>query len=141
MIYKLIFFQGYMAYKLINASEAKSGTTISIEGDAYVVRSNEISKTGKHGHAKCRMDAISVIDGSKKVLTIPGHERLDVPLIEKRNAQVLSSTENSASVMDLESFETIEVPVIEELRESLNEGDKVEYWIIEGGAKIIKRKV
>lgn len=129
-----------MAFKLINASAAKSGTAIIVEGVPCVVRSNDLSKTGKHGHAKCRIEAISIIDGKKKVFVTGGHERLEVPMVNKNKAQVLSIAEGKASIMDLASYETIELPVPEELKTELKEGDQVEYWDVEG-QKIIKRKV
>ena len=129
-----------MVLKLINAAEARTGSIINVDGVACTVRSNDISKTGKHGHAKCRIEAISVIDGKKKVFVAGGHERLEVPLIEKHKAQVLSLNDEKASVMDLESFETIELRIHEDVREKVTEGATVEYWDIEG-IKIIKRKL
>jgi len=130
-----------MAFKLINANEAKPGTTILIDGQACSVKSLDVSKTGKHGHAKCRIEAIGVIDGKKKVITCPGHERVEVPMIEKRKAQVLSVHESNANVMDLESFETFDVPIAEELEGQIEVENQVEYWIIDESAKIIKRKL
>ena len=129
-----------MAYKLINAAEARPGVAIMVDGVPCLVKSNDISKTGKHGHAKCRIEAISVIDGKKKVFVSGGHDRLDCPLIERSRGQLLSILENKANVMDMTSFETIELVIPEDLKEELNEGDQVEYWIVEG-SKIIKRKV
>lgn len=129
-----------MALRLINASEARPGVAILVDGVGCIVKSNDISKTGKHGHAKCRIEAISIIDGKKKVFVAGGHERLEVPMIGKSRAQILTMIKDKASVMDLESFETIELPIIEEIRTELKEGDQVEYWDIEG-IKIIKRKV
>ena len=129
-----------MAFKLINAAQARSGTAILVDGTPCIVRSNDISKTGKHGHAKCRIEAISVLDGKKKVFVTGGHERLECPMILKNKGQVLSITDNKASVMDLESFETIEIAIPEELKEELKEGDQIEYWDAEGN-KIIKRKI
>ena len=99
--------------RLINATEAKPGTTIMIDGEACTVRSNDISKTGKHGASKCRIEAIAIFSGKKKVNAVPGHERFEVPMINKRKAQVLSLSGNSASVMDLESYETLDVPIFE----------------------------
>lgn len=128
-----------MAFKLINASEARPGAAITVDGTPCIVRSNDISKTGKHGHAKCRIEAIGVIDGKKKVFVCSGHERLEVPMINKNKAQVLSIEGDNASVMDMESYETMEIPMIEELKTELKEEDQVEYWDIEG-VKIIKRK-
>ncbi len=130
-----------MPLKLINAAEARPGAAILVDGVACIVKSNDISKTGKHGHAKCRIEAISCIDGKKKVFVAGGHERLEVPSINKSRAQVLSVMGEKASIMDSETFETLEVPIIDELKEAgLKDGDQVEYWDIEG-IKIIKRKM
>ncbi len=129
-----------MAFKLINAADARAGTAIVFEGVACIVRTNDISKTGKHGHAKCRIEAIGVLDGKKKVFAIGGHERLEVPMIKRNKAQLMSISDNKASVMDLESYETFELNVPEELEKELKEEDQVEYWEVEGN-KIIKRKI
>lgn len=127
-----------MVFKIINATEAKVGTNIIIDGAPCTVKSQDISKTGKHGHAKCRMEAVGIMDGKKRVIVVPGHERMEVPLIEKRKSQVLSTAGDKVSVMDLESFETMEV--MKDPNLSINEGDQAEYWKI-GGDKILKRKL
>jgi len=129
-----------MVFKLIHATEAKPGTAISFEGDSYIVKSNDISKSGRHGHSKCRIEAEHIIDGKKKVFNIAGHNKFEVPLITKNNGQILSIAGNRASIMDLKSFETLEILVPEELKEELNEGDQVEYWDVEG-IKLIKKKI
>ena len=127
-----------MVFKLIDAAEARSGAIISVDGVACTVKSNDISKTGKHGHAKCRIEAISVIDGKKKVFVAGGHERLEVPMITKHRAQVLSSLGERANVMDLESFETIDLQFSENLREEIKEEKQVEYWDVEGQKALMK---
>ena len=129
-----------MVYKLINASEARTGVSIIVDGVPCIVKSNDISKTGKHGHAKCRIEAISIIDGKKKVFVAGGHDRLDCPEIKKFRGQILSIANEKASIMDLESFETLEMILPQELKSELNDGDQVEYWEVEG-SKLIKRKV
>ncbi len=127
-----------MAYKLVNATELRTGSFIEIEKDFYVVKSIETSKTGKHGHAKCRIEANSLTGGKKKVLVVPGHERFEVPMIDKRKAQVLSVHGDTTSVMDLESYENFDLDIPEEFKEEIKEQTNVEYWDIEG-TKIIKR--
>jgi translation initiation factor 5A len=129
-----------MVYKLINAAEARTGVAIIVDGVSCIVKSNDISKTGKHGHAKCRIECIGIIDGKKKVFVAGGHERMDCPEIKKFKGQVLSIAVDKASTMDLESFETIEIIIPEELKAELHEGDQIEYWDIEG-IKMIKRKM
>jgi len=130
-----------MVLKIINATEARVGTNILLEGEPYIIKKIDISKTGKHGHAKARIEAVSIINGQKKVFVIPGHDRLEIPLVNKRKGQVLSKNDEKASVMDLESFETIEVPCPDkEVFKEIEANSNVEYWDIEG-KKIIKRKL
>jgi len=128
-----------MVLKIINATEAKPGTNIIIEGNPYTVKKVDISKTGKHGASKCRIEAAGMISGQKKIIVAPGHERFEVPLVDKRKGQVLSVAER-ASVMDLESFETMDMDIPEELKSEIDANSTVEYWDIEG-QKIIKRKL
>ena len=129
-----------MVAKIINATEAKVGTNILVEGKPCTVRKIDISKTGKHGHAKARIEAVGIIDGNKKVFVIPGHDRLEVPMVDKRKAQVLSKGEGSISLMDLETFETIDVICPEDVMKEVEENGNVEYWDIEG-EKLAKRKL
>ena len=128
-----------MVLKIINATEARIGTNIMIDDVAFTVKKIDISKTGKHGHAKCRIEAVGIIKNQKKVIVVPGHERFEVPLVNKKKAQVLSIP-GKVSVMDLESFETFEMDCPEEIKKELSENSNVEYWDVEG-QKIIKRKL
>lgn len=132
-----------MALKLITAHEARTGATILVEGHACIVRSNDVSKTGKHGASKCRIEAIGVIDGKKRICAVPGSERFDVPLVEKKKAQVLSlnATADMANVMDLESFETMDLAIMEEAKGTFGPEDQVEYIVIDEKLKVIKRKL
>ena len=129
-----------MVLRLISATEIKSGTTILVDNEAYTARSNDISKTGKHGASKCRIEAISIFTGKKKIVAVPGDTRFEVPNIDKRKAQVLNVGEGTASIMDLESFETIDLDCPEEIKNELSENSSVEYWDIEG-RKVVKRKI
>lgn len=127
-----------MVLRVINATEARTGVTILVDGEAATVRSNDISKTGKHGASKCRIEAIEIFTGKKKVVAVPGHERFEVPLISKHKAQVLNVSDTTASVMDLDSFETIELPFMEELKDDIAAEKTIEYWDIEGKKKIMR---
>jgi translation initiation factor 5A len=128
-----------MVLKIINATEAKVGTNIIVEGMPCTIKKIDISKTGKHGHAKCRIEAVGIISEQKKVFVIPGHDRLEIPMVEKKKGQVLSIGDK-VSIMDLENFETLEVECPDEVKSELATNDNVEYWDVEG-EKIIKRKV
>jgi len=78
-----------MVLKIIDATEAKVGTNVIVEGMPCTIKNIDISKTGKHGHAKCRIEAVGIITGTKKVFVVPGHERLEVPIVDKRKGQIL----------------------------------------------------
>ena len=129
-----------MVLKVINATEIRPGTVIMVDNEPYSAKSNDISKTGKHGHAKCRIEAISVFTGKKKVIAVPGHERFDVPLVEKKKAQVLSvnSDAGTASVMDLESYETMDLSYQENIKDQIAPEKQVEYWDVEGKKSIMR---
>ncbi len=128
-----------MVLKIINATETKVGTNIMIDGKPHVVKKVDISKTGKHGHAKVRVEATGMVSGQKKVFVIPGHDKFEVPIVNKRKAQVLSVGEK-INIMDLESFETFDIPCSDEIKSELHENSNVEYWDIEGEL-IVKRKI
>ncbi|MCF7910627.1 translation initiation factor IF-5A [Candidatus Pacearchaeota archaeon] len=130
-----------MVLKIIDATQAKTGTNILLESEPYTIKKSDISKTGKHGHAKCRIEAVHMVNGNKKVFVVPGHDKFEVPVVNKNKAQVLSKADGKASVMDLESFETLEISVPdEEVFDSLEENGNCEYWNIEG-KMIVKRKL
>ena len=127
-----------MVLRLINATEARVGSTLTIEGSPCIIKKMDVSKTGKHGHAKVRFEANGIIDGKKRVLVVPGHERFEVPLVEKKRGQILSKAGDNFSLMDSESFENFDLEIPEELQGSVNAGNNVEYWDIEGN-KLLKK--
>lgn len=128
-----------MVLKIIDATGIKVGTNIIVDGNPCTVKSIDISKTGKHGHSKARIEAVGILTGQKKVFVTPGHDKFDVPLVEKRKGQVLSIADK-VSLMDLESFETLDVACSEKIKSQLESNSNVEYWDVEG-EKIIKRKI
>ncbi len=127
-----------MVLKLIDATQAKPGANILINGEPYSVKSNDISKTGKHGASKCRIEAIGIFNGKKKVIAVSGGERFEVPLVEKHKAQVLSIVNDRATVMDLNSYETIELPILDDIKSIIEVEKQIEYWDVEG-KKVIMR--
>jgi len=125
-----------MVARVIDATEMRVGTFLMIDGVAHQVKKMDISKTGKHGHAKVRYEAVSVMSGKKKVQVVPGHDKFEVPMIDKRVAQVLSIAGDTASIMDSENFENFDLVVPDGL--DIKDGDNVEYWDVEG-EKVLKR--
>jgi translation initiation factor 5A len=127
-----------MVLRLIDAHGAKPGVTIMVDGEPYTVRSNDVSKTGKHGASKCRIEAVGVFNDKKKIIAVPGSERFDVPNIDKRKAQVLTVGESTASVMDLETYETIDISFHDDVKATIAAEKQVEYWDVEGKRMIMR---
>jgi len=126
----------------IKAGQVKAGNYIVKDGDVYLVRDIEKSKSGKHGHAKCRMKIENIFTGNKTEITIPGDQKLQSPIIDKRTAQVLAISEDSVQLMDMETYETFEagLPPEGEIDGEITEGCEVEYWKALGKMRIMRVK-
>ncbi len=109
-----------------SAKDIKVGRFILIDGVACKVVDIETSSPGKHGSAKMRITAIGIFDGQKKVLLKPSGGDVEVPVITKRKAQVVSVTDANVQLMDAETYEMYEIPIPEELRGKVIAGGEVE---------------
>ncbi len=124
--------------KQIGAGEARKGDTILVDGAPCKIMNIDISKTGKHGHAKARIEAVGILDDKKRIFIASSHDKLEVPLVEKKNAQVLAVTGSHANVMDAETYENFDLEIPEELQGQVVEGIQVLYWELLG-KKIMKQ--
>jgi len=115
---------------LKNAGSLQKGNYVIIDGVACVVSSVQISKPGKHGATKARVEAVGMIDEKKRQIVGPAAENVEVPIIGKKNAQVLSVNGNQANVMDMETYETYDLTIPSELTDQVVTGSVVLYWQI-----------
>lgn len=116
--------------KFASIGSMKKGSYIIIDDAACTVTDVSVSRPGKHGHAKVNLMAVGMIDGRKRNLVMPGHDNVEVPVIGKKNAQVLSVSGNMANVMDVESYETFDIEIPEDLVAEVQEGSVILYWEI-----------
>jgi translation initiation factor 5A len=116
--------------KKVDAGSIKPGSFIVMDGAACKVVDVQVSRPGKHGHAKCRITAVGLLDDKKRVEVMPGHDLVDVPIIGKKSAQVLAVNGDMANLMDIETYETFDLPIPEELKGQVVEGVQVLYWIV-----------
>ncbi len=116
--------------KPVGVGTLQKGNYIVIEGVACRVVDTQTSRPGKHGHAKVRLTAVGLLDDKKRVIVMPGHDNVETPIVEKRNAQVLSIASNKATIMDSETYETFELDIPEELKAECVEGCSVLYWVV-----------
>jgi translation initiation factor 5A len=124
--------------KNTHAMSLKKGSYVIIDGAACKVTDTSVSRPGKHGHAKVRVVGSGILDGKRREMVSPGHDNVQVPLIEKRTAQVLSIAGKTANVMDAESYETFDMDIPSDVRGDLVEGCNVLYWVITG-TKVMKQ--
>ena len=117
-----------MATKSVGVNTLKVGSYLVMEGAACKVHSIQVSRPGKHGHAKMRIEGIGIIDNKKRIVVMPGHDHVEAPIIEKRTAQVLSVQGDLANVMDIETYETFDLKIPEELKADCVPGSNILYW-------------
>lgn len=115
----------------------KPGQYILIEGEVCKVAKIDVSKSGKHGAAKARMEAIGLIDGKRHSVVKPADSDIEVPIILKKVAQVIAFVGEQVQLMDLQDYSTFESPIPEELKGKLQQGGEVLYWQI-GEKKILR---
>ena len=118
----------------------KNGNFIVIDGEPCRIVEITKAKTGKHGSAKAHVVAIGIFTGNKKTLVAPVSQRVEVPIIDKRTAQVIAVTGDTVQLMDLETYETLEskMPEEPEIKGKLQPGAEVEYWEVMGKRKIMR---
>ncbi|PWU82585.1 MAG: translation initiation factor IF-5A [Candidatus Nitrosopolaris wilkensis] len=127
--------------KPMDLGSLKVGSYIVIDGEPCRIVSYDHSKPGKHGSAKARVAAISVFDGSKHTLVSPVSAGVEVPLIDKRNGQIISISGKILQIMDLESFEVFETSAVEQdIIDKVRQGGEVEYWKVLDRIKVTRVK-
>ena len=115
-----------------NAGSLQKGNYVVMDGVACIVSDVSISRPGKHGHAKVNFSGVGLLDGKKRNMVLPGSDNVEIPIIDKRNAQVLSVHGDSCNVMDSETFESFDLGIPQELSGDVKEGVTVLYWVILG---------
>jgi len=131
-----------LSYKMGRVGDLKVGSYAIVDDEPSQIVSLQKSKPGKHGSAKYRCSAISLFDGSKRSFVSPTDASIQIPIVEKNSAQVVSMGPRSLQLMDLESYEVFDVarPADEEIASKLEAGKEVEYWKIMGRYKIQRVK-
>ena len=101
-----------------------------MDGRPCTIVDMDWSAPGKHGHAKYRVTGIDLLTGSKKMAVYTSHDKVEVPIIEKKTAQVLSVSNDKANVMDTQTYETFEVQIPTEFKDKITANAEVVFWEI-----------
>jgi translation initiation factor 5A len=124
-----------MAREQTEVRDLQEGNYVMIEETPSKITAYSTSKPGKHGSAKARIEGTGVFDGQKRNFTQPVDAKVWVPIIERKQGQVVSTSGGEMQVMDLETYETItmRIPGSEEIAAD----DEIEYLEYEGQRKLV----
>ncbi len=125
-----------------SAGELKKGSYIILDGEPCEVLSISKSKPGKHGAAKVRIEARGIFDGSRRSKIFPANALIEIPIVDKKTAQVINVYSNTVQLMDMSTYETFEMvmPDDQELASKLQPGVEVEYWESMNKRKIVRTR-
>ncbi|MCD6331424.1 translation initiation factor IF-5A [Thermoplasmatales archaeon ex4484_30] len=118
--------------------ELRENRYITIDDEPCKIVSITTSKPGKHGEAKARIEAIGIFDNQKRVIVHPVRHKVQVPVIDKRSAQVIAIMGDRVQLMDMETYETFEMDVPDEFKGKLKEGEEIQYIQALGKKKITR---
>ena len=105
----------------------KEGRYVVVDDEPCKILSIAISKPGKHGAAKSRMDVVGIFDGVKRSIVQPVTAKTYIPVVERCIAQVISIAGTSVQLMDAKTFDMFELQVSEDVAAKLVAGTEVPY--------------
>jgi len=127
-----------MSWSIKQVRELRVGNYMNIDDEPCKIVEITTSKPGKHGEAKARIVAIGIFDNQKRSVVFPVTHKVQVPIIEKKTAQVISIEGDEAQLMDMETYETFHITLSEEEKELVEPGKEVMYMEAMGRRKIYR---
>lgn len=127
-----------MAWEQAEVRTLKEGRYMNIDDEPCKIVSISTSKPGKHGEAKARIEAVGIFDGSKRSVVYPVRHKVQVPMIDKRQAQIVTIVGSEVQLMDLETYEIFQLPIPDELKDSLTPGEDLQYLVAMDRKKITR---
>ena len=115
--------------------DLQEGNYLMMDGEPCQITAYSTAKPGKHGSAKARVEGKGVFDAKKRSFSQPVDQKVWVPIIERKQGQVVSVTGDDAQVMDLETYDTFTMRIPED--EDLSPDDEIEYLEYEAQRKIV----
>jgi len=123
-----------MARQQTEVRELDEGSYVMIEDTPCKITAYSTAKPGKHGSAKARIDAKGVFDGQKRSLSQPVDAKVWVPIINRKQGQVIDVRDGEIQVMDLETYDNF---VMRADDDSLKADEEIEFLEYEEQRKII----
>ncbi|WP_436933911.1 translation initiation factor IF-5A [Halovenus marina] len=123
-----------MARQQTEVRELDEGSYVMIDDTPCKITAYSTAKPGKHGSAKARIDAKGVFDGQKRSLSQPVDAKVWVPIINRKQGQIIDVRDGEIQVMDLETYENF---VMRADDENLSADDEIEFLEYEEQRKIV----
>ncbi len=124
-----------MARQQTEVRDLDEGSYVMMEETPCEITAYSTAKPGKHGSAKARIEGKGVFDERKRSLSQPVDAKVWVPIIDRKQGQVVSVSGTDAQVMDLETYDTFTMRTPEEV--DLSSDDEIEYLEYEEQRKIV----
>ena len=124
-----------MAKEQKQVRELQEGSYVMMEESPCKINAYSTAKPGKHGSAKARIEGKGVFDTKKRSLSQPVDAKVWVPIIERKQGQIVSVSGDDVQVMDLDTYETFTMRMPG--GENLTPDDEIEYLEYEGQRKIV----
>lgn len=113
------------------------GGYVMIDDEPCRITSYSTAKPGKHGSAKARVEGRGVFDDKKRTFSQPVDAKIWVPIIERKQGQVISVESDSvAQVMDLDTYQTNTIEIPSSINASPD--DTIEYLEMDGRRKVVR---
>merc|ERR1712205_303061 len=126
---------------MVEACQIRKGGYIMVKGKACKVKDVSVSKTGKHGHAKCKFSASCIFTGATCEELCPSTHSIAVPFVKKSDFQVMGLEGDYLQLMDedMEMKEDLQLPNVDYKTDDDNKiSEQIKSIIeeIDGGAEI-----
>ncbi|KAL7469061.1 hypothetical protein ACHAXS_009303 [Conticribra weissflogii] len=115
----------------MEAGQIKKGGYIMIKGKPCKVLNISVSKTGKHGHAKCNFTATDIFTGKKLEDMVPSTHGTTVPIVKRSEWEIIDiGEEGELTLMDEGGNQKTDVNLptypenmAQEIRDAWNDGE------------------
>ena len=129
----------------VEAGQIRKGGYIMIKGKPCKVKDVSVSKTGKHGHAKCKFAASDIFTGATCEELCPSTHSIDVPIVSKKDWMIQGLQDDTYVLLmddDGEMREDLQFPsetyktdddikntgLIKEYCDMVNEGENIDIF-------------
>jgi translation initiation factor 5A len=127
-----------MSWTVAEIRELREGGYIVVDDEPCKILSIQMSKPGKHGEAKARMDVMGIFDNRKRSIVHPVTHKVQVPMIDKRKGQIISISGDHAQIMDSENYSMMELLLDEEWKPKVQAGQDCMYMSVLGKVKLMQ---